>query len=133
MIGIGILLLLLGLYGLFLVMGDTIESHSTSMKIFLFALPLPYFANSAGWILTEVGRFPWVVFGLMKVQDGVSPTVPSSLVITSLILFTLIYAALMAAGIYLMSKYAKIGPPPAEDEFSEITPEAELNFAGSQS
>ncbi len=133
MIGIGILLLLLGLYGLFLVMGDTIESHSTSMKIFLFALPLPYFANSAGWILTEVGRFPWVVFGLMKVQDGVSPTVPSSLVITSLILFTLIYAALMAAGIYLMSKYAKIGPPPAEDEPSEIATEAEMTFAGSQS
>jgi cytochrome d ubiquinol oxidase subunit I len=133
MIGIGVLLLLLGIYGLFLVMGDAIQSRSTSMKIFLFALLLPYFANSAGWILTEVGRFPWVVFGLMKVQDGVSPTVPSSLVITSLILFTLIYAALMVAGIYLMSKYAKIGPPPAEDGSSEITPEADMTFAGSQS
>jgi cytochrome d ubiquinol oxidase subunit I len=132
MIGVGGLLLLLGLYGLFLVMGDTVETHSTSMKIFLYALILPYFANASGWILTEVGRFPWVVFGLMKIQDGISPTVPSSLVITSLLLFTLVYAALMIAGIYLLTKYAKIGPPPAEDEPAQILPDAEMTFASTQ-
>ena len=113
MVGIGVVLLLLGLYALFLVMGDTIETHTTSLKLFLYALILPYFANAFGWILTEVGRVPWIVYGLMKIQDGISPTVPGSLVMTSLLLFTLIYAALMVAGVYLLAKYARLGPPPA--------------------
>ena len=128
MIGVGVLMLVLGLYGLFLVMGDTIESHSTSMKIFLYALILPYLANASGWILTEVGRVPWIVFGLLTIPEGISPTVPGSLVITSLILFTMIYAALMVAGIYLMAKYAKLGPPSPDEEPEQVAPEAELAF-----
>ena len=131
MVGIGVVLLLLGLYALFLVMGDTIETHTTSLKLFLYALILPYFANAFGWILTEVGRVPWIVYGLMKIQDGISPTVPGSLVMTSLLLFTLIYAALMVAGVYLLAKYARLGPPPAESEAAHETAEPELNFAGS--
>ena len=50
---------------------------STSSRRFLkllpFAIALPYLANTSGWLLTEVGRFPWVVFGLVKLEDGVSP------------------------------------------------------------
>ena len=133
MIGIGVFLLLLGLYGLFMVMGDSIESHSTSLKVFLYAIILAFLANASGWILTEVGRVPWIVYGLMKIQDGVSPTVPSSLVITSLVLYTLIYAALMVAGIYLLVKYAKIGPSSAQDDQSPESPEADLTFAGTNS
>lgn len=129
MIGIGVFLLLLGLYGLFLVMGDSIESHSTNLKVFVYAIILAFLANASGWILTEVGRVPWIVYGLMKIQDGVSPTVPSSLVITSLVLYTLIYAALMVAGIYLLVKYAKIGPSSPQDDQSPKSPEAELTFA----
>ena len=132
MIGLGVLLLLLGLYGLFLTMRDTIESHATSMKLFLFALLLPYMANSTGWILTEIGRVPWVVFGLMKIQEGISPTVPSSLVITSLVLFTLLYGALMVADVFLLMKYAKAGPSLSMDETSQLPPDADLTFVGTQ-
>ena len=132
MIGLGVLLLLLGFYGLFLVMGDTIETHATSMKLFLLAILFPYLANSAGWIMTEIGRVPWVVFGLMKIQDGISPTVPSSLVITSLVLFTLLYAALMVADVYLLMKFAKAGPSPITDETTQLPPDVEANFVGTQ-
>ena len=132
MIGIGVVLLLLGLYGLFLVMGDTIEVQSTSMKVFIIAILLPYLANSAGWVLTEVGRIPWIVFGLMKVQDGISPTVPGGLVLTSLILFTLVYAALMVADVYLLTKYAKAGPSLPSGEDLIPTPEGEISFVGTQ-
>ena len=132
MIGLGVLLLLLGFYGLFLTMRDTIESHATSMKLFLFALLLPYMANSTGWILTEIGRVPWVVFGLMKIQEGISPTVPSSLVITSLVLFTLLYGALMVADVFLLMKYAKAGPSLSMDETSQLPPDADLTFVGTQ-
>jgi len=130
MIGIGVVLLLLGLYGLFLVLGDTKQMRSTSLKLFILAIILPYLANTAGWILTEIGRAPWIVFGLMKIQDGISPTVPASIVLTSLVLFTLIYAALMAADVYLLTKYAKAGFSLADYEDSTSTPEGEISFIG---
>jgi cytochrome d ubiquinol oxidase subunit I len=132
MIGIGVVLLLLGLYGLFLVMRNTIEMHSTSLKFFILAILLPYLANTAGWILTEIGRAPWIVFGLMKIQDGISPTVPGSIVLTSLVLFTLIYAALMVADVYLLTKYAKAGPSLPDGEDSIDSPEGEMSFIGMQ-
>ena len=133
MIGIGVLLLLLGLYGLFLVMGDTVDSRSKSLIIFLYALILPYLANASGWIMTEVGRFPWIVYGLITIDEGISPTVPGSLVITSLLLFTLIYAALMVAGIYLLRKYAQNGPPPPEGEIEQESTESEMTFVATNS
>jgi len=132
MVGLGVLLLLLGLYGLFLVMGDTIETHATSMKVFIIALFFPYLANSAGWIMTEIGRVPWVVFGLMKIPEGISPTVPASLVITSLVLYSLLYAGLMVADVYLLMKFAKAGPSPAIDESSHPSPEKEMTIIGNE-
>ncbi len=132
MIGLGVLLLLLGLYGLFLVMGDAVETRSRSMKLFIIAILFPYLANTSGWMLTEIGRAPWIVFGLMKIQDGISPTIPGSIVLTSLVIFTLVYAALMAADIYLLTKYAKAGPS-LTDYDEPITPaEAEFSLVGTQ-
>ncbi|MFU8771681.1 MAG: cytochrome ubiquinol oxidase subunit I, partial [Anaerolineales bacterium] len=104
MVGAGIVLLALSLYALFLVMGEVHDKRYFGLRIFLWAIPLPYLATTSGWILTEVGRYPWVVHGLMRIQDGVSPNVPATTVLTSLIIFTLIYAALMTADIYLLTK-----------------------------
>jgi cytochrome d ubiquinol oxidase subunit I len=59
--------------------------------------------------LTEFGRFPWIVYGLMKIADGVSITVPSWSVAMTLIGYTLIYAALMVATIFLLAKYGRRG------------------------
>ena len=132
MIGIGVVLLLLGLYALFLVMGDTIGAHATSMKVFIIAILLPYMANTAGWVLTEIGRVPWIVFGLMKIEEGISPTVPSGMVLTSLILFTMVYAALMVADVYLLRKYAKAGPSLPNGEDPIPAPEGEISFVGTQ-
>ena len=132
MIGIGVVLLLLGFYGLFLVMGDTIQAHSTSMKFFIIAIVLPYMANTAGWVLTEIGRVPWIVFGLMKIEEGISPTVPSGMVLTSLILFSMVYAALMVADVYLLRKYAKAGPSVQNGEDPIPAPEGEISFVGTQ-
>jgi cytochrome d ubiquinol oxidase subunit I len=82
--------------------------------------------------MTEIGLVPWIVFGLMKIEDGISPTVPGSLVLTSLVLFTLVYAALMVADIYLLKKYAKAGPPAADDEDKDPGLEGEISFVGAQ-
>lgn len=80
----------------------------------LFAIPLPYIAIELGWVLAEVGRQPWIVYGLMKTSDAVSP-VAGSQVLISLIAFILVYGLLGAVGFYLIAKTAKKGPEPAPD------------------
>jgi cytochrome d ubiquinol oxidase subunit I len=110
MVGAGMLMILLGLIGCFLIWKKKTESTSKWMKVFLFAIALPYLANSTGWILTEVGRQPWVVYGLMKTADAVSPNLTPGMVLTTLIGFTLVYGGLIVADVYLLVKYAKAGP-----------------------
>ena len=84
------------------------------LKVMLFAIPLPYIAIELGWVLAEVGRQPWIVYGLMKTSDAASP-VAGSQVLISLIAFILVYGLLGAVGFYLITKTAKNGPEPAPD------------------
>ena len=81
---------------------------------FILALILPYIANSAGWIMTEMGRQPWVVFGLMKTEQGVSLATSPVEVWISVAGFTLIYGLLMIVDIYLLRKFSALGPAAAE-------------------
>ena len=78
--------------------------------VFIASILLPFIANTFGWIMTEMGRMPWVVFGLLKVEDAVSPNVDSTTLLISLIGFVLIYGILMVVDISLLTKYAKILP-----------------------
>jgi cytochrome bd ubiquinol oxidase subunit I len=71
----------------------------------------PVFANSFGWIFTEVGRQPWTVFGVFKTSQSVSPTVGAGTVATSLIVLTLLYGALAVVELMLMLRYARVGAP----------------------
>ena len=82
------------------------------LKAMLFAIPIPYLAIEAGWVVAEVGRQPWIVYGLMKTADAVSPIVTSQ-VAFSLVALTLLYALLGAVDIYLLFKFAKKGPAEA--------------------
>ena len=79
------------------------------LKIMLFSIPLPYIANELGWTVAEVGRQPWIVYGLMKTSEAFSP-IAASQVAVSLVAFILIYGLLGAAGFYLIAKTAIKGP-----------------------
>ncbi len=79
------------------------------MKALVWAIPLPYFAIFAGWAVAEVGRQPWIVYGLMRTSDAVSP-VPASNVAISLVAFIVVYSMLGLIDIYLLRKYACKGP-----------------------
>ncbi len=76
---------------------------------------LPYLANTAGWVMAEVGRQPWIVNGLMLTRDGVSQVVSGGMVALSLLAFTLVYAGLMAADVYLLAKFARRGTAGKEE------------------
>ena len=82
-------------------------------KLLTYAIPLPYITIMAGWMIAEVGRQPWIVYGLMRTSDAVSP-VPVSSVAVSLLSFIVVYTALGILDIYLLIKYARKGPKPAE-------------------
>ncbi len=107
MAGLGILFILLGIIAV--LKKENIENYPGLLKIFLYAIPLPYIANELGWIVAEVGRQPWIVYGLMKTKDAVSHLVTSQVII-SLLAFIIIYSLLGAVDFYLLVKYAKKGP-----------------------
>jgi cytochrome d ubiquinol oxidase subunit I len=109
MVGLGFLFLVLTVYGWF--KRKNLEDNPGFLKIMFFAIPLPYIANEAGWIVAEVGRQPWVVYGVMRTSDAVSP-IHVSQVLPSLLAFVLVYTLLGAAAFYLMSTHARKGPEP---------------------
>ncbi|MFF0201011.1 cytochrome ubiquinol oxidase subunit I [Streptomyces sp. NPDC005017] len=88
-------------------------------RIAIWTLAFPLIANSWGWIFTEMGRQPWVVYGVLRTRDAVSPHVSQGEVLTSMIVFTALYAILAVVEVKLLAKYIKAGPP-------ELT-EADLN------
>jgi cytochrome d ubiquinol oxidase subunit I len=112
MVGLGFLFILLSF--LALVKFKEIEQSTTLLRILLWSIPLPYIAAQLGWIVAEVGRQPWIVYGLLRTSDAVSKAVEPIQVMASLIGFTIFYSALGIIDIYLLSKYAKKGPEPKE-------------------
>ena len=110
MVGAGFLMALLALCGLYLALRDRFERSPRFLKLLPIAIVLPYVANTAGWLMTELGRQPWIVFGLMRTEDAVSPVVAGSSVLLSLVLFAAVYGALMVVDLYLLNKFAKAGP-----------------------
>lgn len=109
MVGAGVLMFVLGLIGLFLNYTNRLGESKGKwlLRLLIPAIILPYLANSTGWMLTEVGRQPWIVQGLMTIDQAVSPNVTVEMLWISLIGFTAIYGLLMIADIYLLQKYAR--------------------------
>ncbi|MRS03655.1 cytochrome ubiquinol oxidase subunit I, partial [bacterium] len=109
MVGVGMLMLLIAGYALYRTMRNQLTARTRFLAIFPFVLFLPYLANSSGWILTETGRQPWVVYGYMRTADAVSKNLTPGMIIASLVGFTLVYGLLMGVDIFLLSKYARVG------------------------
>ncbi len=107
MVGSGFLMFFITAFGLFLSMKNK-STTSKLIKYLPFMIVLPYLANSSGWILTEIGRQPWVVYGYLRTSDAVSPNLTVNLLWFSVLGFTLVYGILMAVDIFLLQKYAKV-------------------------
>jgi len=117
MAALGILFMLLACIGSIIALRGRLETNPLFLRIMLYALPLPYIAAQLGWIVAEVGRQPWIVYGVLKTADAVSKNVSPLQVLTSLIGFTLLYGFLGVIDIYLLFKYARKGP---DDDLSTI-------------
>jgi cytochrome d ubiquinol oxidase subunit I len=112
MVGAGFLMAFLALVALYFVIKNNVAGSRLLLRVLPWAILLPYLANTTGWLLTELGRAPLIVFGLMKIGDAVSPAsvVSSVSVLITLALFTAIYGALMVVTVYLLRRYARVDP-----------------------
>ena len=110
MFGSSLLMVAVAAYALYLMLKAWPEKWMRWVKWLPWAIALPYIANSSGWILTEMGRQPWIVQGLLKTEQGVTPTNSAGMVLFTLIGFVVIYAVLMVADVSLLTRFAKAGP-----------------------
>jgi len=115
MLGCGFALALFGLIGWWLTRKDRLVESRRFLKLALPAAALPFVACFAGWIFTEMGRQPWVVFGLLRTSDANSPTVSSAEVWISLVGFTLLYGVLAVFAGKVFFKTAGKGPAEIEE------------------
>src|SRR5579875_2617320 len=119
MVGAGMLMLAITLLGLALVRRRRVERARWFQRVAVVGAFLPILANWTGWIFTEVGRQPWVVFGLLKTSQARSPNVSSLDIVITLAGYIVIYGVLMAIGGWLMMREVTHGPeadPPARDD-----------------
>ena len=110
MTGLGFAMLLLTLMAVVYAQRGTLEVHPLFLTIMLFSIPLPYIAGQLGWIVAEVGRQPWIVYGVLKTTHAVSQSISTLQVYASLFGFTLLYGGLGVIAIYFLSKFANKGP-----------------------
>lgn len=107
MVGSASVMILLGMIGLYLIWKNKLVHYTRYLTMMVYSIVLPFIANTTGWIMTEMGRQPFVVFGLMKTEDAVSPSVTANEMLFSFIAFTTIYAILAGITIYLFVKQIK--------------------------
>jgi cytochrome d ubiquinol oxidase subunit I len=118
----GVLALLIAGWGLWLLRRKKLATSRRFLWVAIWAAVLPFVINTAGWLLTESGRQPWIVQGIMLTKNGISPTVSTTTIAIGLVVFVLLYAVLATIDLMLMLKYAREPIPPARAEADADAP-----------
>jgi cytochrome d ubiquinol oxidase subunit I len=117
-----VLVFLLGAYGLWLLRRGKLATSRRFLWVAIWATVLPFLLNTAGWLLTESGRQPWIVQGIMLTKNGISSSVSATSIVISLVIFVLLYATLATVDLLLMLKYSRQQLPPARAEADADAP-----------
>jgi len=107
MVGLGFLFVLCALFAVIFSWTDTFMTRRWFLWVMAIALVFPYLASELGWILAEIGRQPWIVYGLLKTADAYSKSITAADVLVSLIAFLVIYGTLAAVDAFLLTRYAR--------------------------
>jgi cytochrome bd ubiquinol oxidase subunit I len=116
------LLALVGVWGLWLLRREKLGKARFFLPVATWAAVLPFLMNTAGWLLTESGRQPWVVQGILLTKNGVSPSVSVATIAVSLAIFVLLYGVLATVDLLLMLRYSRKELPAAESFAEQDTP-----------
>ena len=115
MVGIGVLMLLITIAGLWLWHRGRLERSLRFQRLCFWTLPLGFAAVVAGWVVTEVGRQPWVVYGLQRTRDAVTPSLSAGDVTVSLLVYVAAYIVIFGAGVYFLVRLVRSGFEEAKD------------------
>ena len=130
MVGMGVLMIIVGWVGAWLWARGRLFATRWYLEIAQHAWPLGFIAILAGWYTTEIGRQPWVAYGILRTVDAASP-VPASAVMTTLILFVLVYTCVFGTGIYYINRLINHGPKGESAKAPDALPSRPLAAAGS--
>ena len=121
---LGVVVLLISLWGLLLIRRRKLATSRVFLWVAVWGVVLPFLMNTAGWLLTESGRQPWIVQGIMLTKNGISPTVSTTWLWISVLAFVALYGTLGTVDLLLMLKYSRkeLPPPPAEADLETPVP-----------
>ena len=119
---LGVLVLAISAWGLWLIRRGKLATSRVFLWVAVWGAVLPFLMNTAGWFLTESGRQPWIVQGIMLTKNGISPTVSTTTLWISLIAFILLYGTLATVDLILMLKYSREQLPPPRTETDADAP-----------
>ena len=110
MILMWVLMFALSIVAVYLWYKGSLFSNKWVLRALVASVFFPQIANQAGWVAAEMGRYPWIVYNLLRISDGLSKSVTASAVLGSLIMFTILYFLLFLVFIYLLNEKFKHGP-----------------------
>jgi cytochrome d ubiquinol oxidase subunit I len=119
MVGLGVYFIVLTLYALWCRMRGTLFQKKWLLWVFVFSVIGPFAANQLGWVATEVGRQPWIVYNLLRTSGAVSQNLSASQITGSIIMFGVIYTLLFALWIFLLNDKIQKGPEPVTEKVEE--------------
>ena len=136
MVGIGTLMLLLTLASLWAWRRGTLFGSKWLLRGWNLMLPAGFVAMLSGWYVVEIGRQPWVVYGALRTSNALTPTLAAGTVLTSLIVFAVVYAIVFGAGIWYLTRLVIKGPAPHEPapdtEAGDKTPARPLSMGNKE-
>ena len=121
MVAIGMLMIAVSLWGAWLLYRRRLYESRLLLKILSLMIPVPFVAVIAGWFVTEIGRQPWIIYGMMTVGEGVTPSLTGWMVLGTLLGYMAVYAVVFAAGLHYLRKVIKAGPDPVGEAHDRIT------------
>ena len=119
---LAVVVFLIGAWGLWLIRRKKLATSRVFLWVATWAVVLPFLMNTAGWLLTESGRQPWIVQGIMLTKNGISPSLSTTWIAISLAAFVLVYAVIATIELLLMLKYSRQQLPPPRTEAEADTP-----------
>jgi cytochrome d ubiquinol oxidase subunit I len=125
---LGVVMALLAIVGGWLYWRRRLDRARWFHRTAILAIAFPYLAATAGWILTEMGRQPWIVQGLLKTSQAVSPNLGTATIAASLTVFVLLYLTLGIVDFVLMRRFARVDPPQVTTDGPVSAPEPALSY-----
>jgi len=109
MVGMGMLMIVVGLVGAWKVLRGTLQTSPAYLRLLTFMIPTPFIAVLAGWFVTEIGRQPFLIYGVMTATDAVTPSLTGWMVLLTLVGYVAVYAVVFSAGLYYLRKVIQHG------------------------